>query len=797
MPRKLHASDYSIRWLLIALVASTLAPVLLFAAFIIWRHTATETEQANGQALHTAESLAFALEREMRSLRATLEGLSLSPALARDDFEMFSKQAESVSQLIDVPIDLRGLDGQHLANTEFSWGDPLPKLYVPELDDRIQENKASFVSDLFVGYSGKQIIAVIVPVFKGRKLKYTLRAVIEPERLKRVLLEHNRDPNWVAVVYDRQGRIIARTADLSGYVGKTLDLVNESVGMHGVRRVQNPDDAPLLRGYKRTADGWLVSAFVPIEIIDAPLRQSWGIFLLAGAASLTLAIPWALLFAKAITKPIRAVAQSALQLSRGDVAPVIISPIREINKVSQAIHAASIGLRQNTRELTESEARFRSVFEQAAVGFEQIGLDGKWMSVNDRLCAMLGMSRDDCLAHMSATLTHPDDAMLEDGLIAQLIKDEIPSYSLEKRYIKKDGEALWVRVTSSLARERDGTAKYRISVIEDITERRQTQAAAARLATLVQSSSDAIISLSLNGVIETWNPAAEHLFGYEASEIIGQTIDTLAPPRTLAAEKELLDRARDGDASRLETQLLHKNGTPIDVTISAAPIRSRGGIIIAVSHLIEDIRERKEWDRSIALLNRELQHRNKNLLAVVQSIADQTMRNTAGPGEFRVAFQGRLQALAASNDLLNQTNWAGADLATFIDKQLKPHIHKSEIQLKKSGPSMRLPPSLTIPLGLALHELGTNALKYGALAAPGGKVEISWCVLAAEDDGLTRLDLTWQERGGPLVTPPTRQGFGSTLINRGIPGAVIERQFNQEGVRCRIVVELPEDDEDA
>jgi len=212
------------------------------------------------------------------------------------------------------------------------------------------------------------------------------------------------------------------------------------------------------------------------------------------------------------------------------------------------------------------------------------------------------------------------------------------------------------------------------------------------------------------------------------------------------------------------------------------------GIVSSMTVTMEDIRERKGREAQVLLLNRELAHRVKNTLAVIQSIASQTLRSTPAPEDFRIAFQGRLQALAAANDLLIQTNWQGSELSDFVSRQLAPLMPRTPRKLVKTGPVVRLPPDFLIPIGLALHELGTNAVKYGAWSTDTGQVQVTWSIERTGDE--RRLALTWTETGGPPVSPPVRRGFGTTIIERGIPNATIERTFATTGVVCKIDIPL-------
>jgi two-component sensor histidine kinase len=178
----------------------------------------------------------------------------------------------------------------------------------------------------------------------------------------------------------------------------------------------------------------------------------------------------------------------------------------------------------------------------------------------------------------------------------------------------------------------------------------------------------------------------------------------------------------------------------------------------------------------------ELRHRTKNSMAVIQSIARQTLRDAPGP--LVAAFTTRVQALAAAYDSLSEKAWLGANLEDLARRQFG--VVEGRVNL--AGPGVTVPPKFAMSLGLLLHELLTNATKYGALSVPQGVVDLSWEL--ASDDAHQRVLLTWKERGGPRVTPPDRAGFGSTFIERGLPGATVEQRFEPEGVVCTIDLPL-------
>jgi len=323
-------------------------------------------------------------------------------------------------------------------------------------------------------------------------------------------------------------------------------------------------------------------------------------------------------------------------------------------------------------------------------------------------------------------------------------------------------------------------------ILEDITEQKLDQRELARLAAIVYAANDAMFSSSPNGIILNWNPAAETLFQYLESEAVGRSLATLFPNEKSGEYESLFDDLHRGESSRLETELLRKDGALIAVSISVAPIRG-GDETIAASITIEDISERKRSEARQLLMYRELAHRVKNSLAVIQAMARHTLRSSPSPEAFASAFEGRLQALATSHNLLTASHWEGADLRGLVSEQLALSGAGST-RLKLRGKSVKLPPGTATSLGLVLHELATNAVKYGAFSNAKGRVEISWTVKGTGNDRLLHLD--WREIGGPPVSEPGEKGFGSTLIEYS---GNVTQHFNVDGLCCSVEMAFTED----
>lgn len=297
--------------------------------------------------------------------------------------------------------------------------------------------------------------------------------------------------------------------------------------------------------------------------------------------------------------------------------------------------------------------------------------------------------------------------------------------------------------------------------------------AQARLAAIVDSSSDAIVSKDLNSTITSWNATAERMFGYSASEAIGQSVLMLIPARLQNEENEIIERIRNGERiASFETVRLRKDGTTIQVSLTISPIKTAEGMIIGASKIARDISAARENERRIRLLLREVNHRVKNQYAVILAMVRETSRRAPSPQEFERHIRDRIAALSRSHDLLVLSDWSGASIAELVQEHLKPFGHEDRI--KVSGTLLTLNARAVQYLGMALHELGTNSSKYGALACPSGSIEISWDV-APDATGAPLLRLRWEERfAGGVVVPHQRnpRGFGSIVLLRAAPEAL-------------------------
>ncbi|MDO9713308.1 sensor histidine kinase [Paracraurococcus lichenis] len=330
-------------------------------------------------------------------------------------------------------------------------------------------------------------------------------------------------------------------------------------------------------------------------------------------------------------------------------------------------------------------------------------------------------------------------------------------------------------------------------------ERREAMAALAESEDLhrliVESAEEyAIFTTDLDGVVTTWNAGAERILGYAAAEILGRSAEVVFTPEDRAAGclAEEMRSALTKGCGDDERWHLRKGGTRFWASGLTMPLRDRAGAVRGFLKILRDRTERRRAEERRALLVAELNHRVKNTLATVQSLAQQTLKSEPEPRAFAATFQGRLRALARAHDLLTREEWAGATLADVARAALAPWLDGKGGggRLGLDGPELMLAPRQALGLSMALHELATNAAKHGALSEPGGRVSLAWRRAGPA------ATVEWTEEGGPPVRPPERRGFGSRLLGRALAaelGGSVELDFAPGGVRCAVRLPLVAD----
>jgi PAS domain S-box-containing protein len=316
------------------------------------------------------------------------------------------------------------------------------------------------------------------------------------------------------------------------------------------------------------------------------------------------------------------------------------------------------------------------------------------------------------------------------------------------------------------------------------------EAARQHLAAIVESSHDAIISKNLDGVITSWNKGAEQLFGYSAEEIVGKPVTVLIPADRQEEEPSILTRLRLGERiDHYETVRQRKDGSLVDISLTVSPIRDTDGRVVGASKIARDITDRRRLLDQQDLMLGEMQHRVKNLTAVLDALAHQSKpQNEPAVEAFVTVFLGRVHALLSTGELVVKSSLREADIRQVLEKVLEPFVDASKASpITMEGPPLELSERASGALALAFHELATNALKYGALKTERGKVHIKWSGQPHAEG--VQVCLEWREAGGPPISAhPTREGFGSRVIRSAVlpeRGGKADIMFERDGLICR------------
>ncbi|UVF21605.1 PAS domain S-box protein [Microvirga terrae] len=448
----------------------------------------------------------------------------------------------------------------------------------------------------------------------------------------------------------------------------------------------------------------------------------------------------------------------------------------------------------------ESEARLASIFDQAAAGLSEVSLDGHFLRVNDELCRLLGRSREELLGLGILDVTAAADIPPSRRAVAEALETGGP-VSLDKRYLRPDGTLVWANSSITRLSRAEGQSETLLAVTVDLTARHEAEvalrASEARLRLALDAGRMAVWQSDTRTNTITISPELNLLLGFPAdaapsTEDIRSRYAPGAREGLRAAAAAAL--ARGDRNAEGELEVIWPDGSHHWLLVRAeleVKAAADGAPQIKATGIAFDITERKRWEEHQRLLINELNHRVKNTLATVQAMAAQSLRQLGEESRPKLqSFEDRLFALARAHDVLTRENWEGAEIRQIIDEVVEPYARGNPGRFGIEGPRLRLSPPQALTIAMAVHELATNAAKYGALSIPAGSVTIVWAVTL---DSMPRVALRWQESNGPPVAPPTRRGFGTRLIERGLAqdlGGSVRLSYEPAGIVCTMNVPL-------
>jgi PAS domain S-box-containing protein len=441
----------------------------------------------------------------------------------------------------------------------------------------------------------------------------------------------------------------------------------------------------------------------------------------------------------------------------------------------------------------ESAEQLRLAAASTQLGVYSFDLETRQHAWSAELKAIFGLSADAPAPSEIAECVHPEDrARFETMRRESFAAASSGTFQDEHRIIRPDGSVRWVFVKGRVSFTGEADArkpKGGLGFVLDITERKIAEQALAhseeRYRALVDTANDIVATLDLEGRFTSINPAVQRILGYEPHELIGVPLRQLIPPDELAIHESMLKRKLQGEEStRYEMQMFGRDGRQRHtLEVNSRLMFTADGRPVGLHSIARDVSDRKAAEARQNILVRELQHRTKNLLAVIQSIAGNTLLHSSDVRAAREALMGRLHALAHAQEFVASGAGGGAPLRDLVEAELSSFGTRAKVD----GEFLMAGSSFAQMFALIVHELATNAIKHGALSGPCGEVAVRWRTNHAEQE--PTLVLRWEERGGPTVRPPTSTGFGTQLISLiGKP----QIAYHPEGFEYRLAVPLSE-----
>jgi PAS domain S-box-containing protein len=449
---------------------------------------------------------------------------------------------------------------------------------------------------------------------------------------------------------------------------------------------------------------------------------------------------------------------------------------------------------QNERELFDRADVLSLAEKSAGIGVWDMDMAMRTVRATPQFFRIVGLepTNEPVPIEQLRALRHPDDRDQVVNNFHRVIENGEDHYDAEYRIVRPDGEIRWVYGRGRVVRDARGKPIRYSGVDIDITERKRTEEALReseqRYSTLFENAHDLVYTLDLDFHFTSVNPAVQQILGYSPEDLIGTALTQYMSPEQVALKKEMLHRKLAGEAveTRYEMQVIDRTGQTRTLETNTRLSYDRSAKPHAIQAIARDITARKKYEEHLAFTTRELSHRAKNILAVVLAMSRQIGKQTSNFEQFEDRFSGCIKALAYSHDLLIESDWQGADLRSLIALQVAPFGGLDGKKFSATGPSLMLAPQATQLIGLALHELATNAMKHGALTTSAGAVAIEWRPESL--NGAMRL--IWREQNGPIVVPPTRRGFGHTVLDRMATslGGEVSFEFPPEGVRWALAI---------
>jgi PAS domain S-box-containing protein len=794
---------------MMAIVLTLAVPLNLAIIVVIWRLSEAAMETQRTSLLYAARLVAAATDAKLGEYVALAQALARSPALMEGSLEGFEIEARRIfASVPETWVVVKDLAGQQLVNTASRPGQRLPVCNAIGLaaQNRALESRSAVITDVQrSGFFQSWIVSIEVPIFKDGQPFRALAVAVQAQSFLRLLNDQQIPENWLAAIVDRQGRFIARVPGNSRYTGEPMSeswrKVKDSDGLS--QPVTLEGDRVVNANAHSQVSGWLIGIAVKKAEMQAAAWDAIRSATILGGGFSLLTLFFASAIARSITRPIEDLRRRAPVLL---TEPAPIMPLRgppEVRELFQALEQSAVNRNRSERAMRESEETLRLALDAAKLGIWRwdIVTGSEELQWDSRCRALFGVAPDARVTNeIWANAILPEDREQAKANVARALDPGDPQDETvcEFRVRHPDGTVLWLSSTGRVFFEPDPASPFgrrvlfKSGTIRDVTDVRSAEAALRaseeRFRGIFQHAATGIAITDMQGRFLTCNPAYSTLLGYSEQELRELTVPDVQHPEDCDANLEEIQRLIEGKIPSFEivNRMLGKHGKCIWVHKYVSLLRDPAGRPTHRIGLITDITERKRQDDQIRLLMDELNHRSKNLLTLVQAVARQTL--AANPRDFLDRFERRIEALAAGQDLLVKNAWKGAGLNELIRSQLAPFEDLIGTRIGLQGQDIFVSAHAAQAIGMALHELATNAGKYGALSGADGSVEIAWRLQGTETDELTFV-MTWRERGARPVRPPAKLGFGSSVICELAEmslGAKVELRFPVTGLTWQL-----------
>jgi two-component sensor histidine kinase len=833
----------SLRLLIVVFNIAIITPLFLFAIYAAARLSSAQHMAIKAQLLQEARSISAAVDREIQGELETLRGLAGSPSLVVGDFAAFHRQAASVLEVRGAgTILLFDVNEQQLLNTLKPYGTALPKGDPSKLTAEVFETKTFRISPLFLGTVTQRLtFNVHIPVFIDGKIRYVLTRSPQTEALAKIVRESGLPSRWEAGLSDRNNIQIAHSTRHGDAVGRPIEVAAQSklANRDGVIETTNGDQEAAIEAYCWSElTGWRSSVSASKVVLEAPTQALWRSLVLLALLAATLVALAVMTLSRLLSQAINVPQQLIGALDETTSVRPKPTPVIEFNSLTNALYdalqkrsqaeeernLASADLRRQahlqdrlfniTKELLNTTVLrdlTRKVFEQAAPLIEaDMCLNYRFDPVTQRLDLVyeagtppefintvqkLDLSQSFCgLTATTSASVAADTIRIAHDVRGALVKAFGVKAYVCHPLLSQDGRVMGT--LSFCSTKRDSFTAQEISWLGTLTnvlaqawERSKAEEQLYESRQELQLALDAALlgwwRYDLTQKTVTWDDRFKTMFGVPDGERTYNTIITQIHAEDRSRVIADIERSVDPNADtaghfesvfrivRHTQEVCWIESRGVATFAGAGPTRRAIKLVGAVLDITAS--KRKEAHRQ--LLMQEVNHRAKNMLGLVQAIARQTVKRN--PADFMQRFSERLQALSANQDLLVKGDWKGIEISDLVRAQLTPFAAFDTERITASGPAILLTPAAAQGIGLALHELATNAAKYGAFSNTTGSLTVEWTL---DDVDVT---ISWTERNGPLVAPPERSGFGTIVTTDMVESSVngtVAMEFRPAGL---------------